>query len=224
MCGRFVLDLTPELVRKVFGITGDIPDFPARYNVAPSQQVLVVRQTSGMQREAASLRWGLIPSWAKDSTSAMINARSETAHEKPSFRQALRSRRCIIPANGFYEWVHEDKAKTPYYVRLADGSPLPFAGLWESWESPSGERVETCTILTTEAGPLLTAIHDRQPVILHPTEFDMWLDRQVTEIEPLKSLFHPYPAGLLVAYPVTHQVNDVHNDHPGLIVPVEPQD
>lgn len=221
MCGRFVLELTPEMVKNIFGITGEIPDFPARYNVAPSQQVLVVRQDGGVGRSATFMRWGLIPSWAKDPAigAKLINARSETAHEKPSFRQALRSRRCIIPASGFYEWSHEGKAKTPYYVRMADSAPLPLAGLWESWKSPDGEKIETCTILTTSANTLVTPIHDRMPVILHHEEFDLWLGREVDESERLRSLFQPYPADHLAAYPVTPQVNNVRNDHSGLIAP-----
>lgn len=223
MCGRFVLELTPELIKKVFGITGEIPDFPARYNIAPSQQVLVVRQDGGGGRSATLMRWGLIPSWAKDPEigAKLINARAETVHEKPSFRQALRSRRCIIPASGIYEWMHEGQVKTPYYIRMADSAPLPLAGLWESWKSPDGEKIETCTILTTTANTLVAPIHDRMPVILHREEFALWLDREVNEDERLRSLFQPYPADHLVAYPVTPQVNNVHNDHPGLVSPFQ---
>jgi putative SOS response-associated peptidase YedK len=212
MCGRFVIELTPELVRKVFGVTGDFPDWPARYNIAPTQLIPVVRDAPDGSRRLALLRWGLVPSWSKEFNEGLINARCETVNEKPSFRQAFRQRRCIIPASGFYEWQKVDKGKVPHYIRMADGSPMPFAGIWESWRSPEGQALESCAILTTAANAAVAPIHDRMPVILHPDEFGRWLDREVHEAEQLAGLFAPYPADRLEAYRVSTLVNDPAHD------------
>ena len=168
------------------------------------------------------MRWVLVPAWAKEVGAGLINARSETANEKPSFRQAFRQRRCIVVASAFYEWQKVDKAKLPYYVRMGDGAPMPFAGLWEAWRSPDGQTFETCVILTTSANATVAPIHDRMPVILHPDEFDLWLDRQVSDPERLAPLFSPYPAERITAYPVSTLVNSPSNDHSECIKPAGP--
>lgn len=219
MCGRFIIELTPDLVKKVFGII-EVPDWPARYNVAPSQLVPVIREAADGSRRLTMMRWGLVPSWAKEPGDGLINARSETAHEKPSFRHALRQRRCIIPSSGFIEWAKADGKKLPFYVRMADGAPMPFAGLWEAWRSPDGQMLETCTILTTMANAKVAPIHDRMPVILHPDEFGLWLDRQVHDPEKLAPLFAPYPSDRLTTYRVSTVVNNPANDSPKCIEPI----
>lgn len=221
MCGRFTLHIPPELLAEIFGLI-EIPTFPARFNIAPSQKVAVIRQNGDGQNRLDFLRWGLIPSWAEDISIGykLINARSESVHEKHSFRHAIRYRRCLIPTSGFYEWVQEGKTKKPLYVCMKDGSPMVFAGLWESWKSPEGEVIESCTILTTTSNKLIESLHDRMPVILHSQEYDIWLDREMTDPEKLKHLYKPYPADLMEIYPVSSQVNSPRNDSPDCIKPV----
>ncbi len=223
MCGRFTLQIPPELLAEIFGLL-EIPVFPARYNIAPTQQVAVVRSTGNDHNRLDFLRWGLIPSWAKDPSigSRMINARSETVHEKPAFRHGIKFSRCIVVASGFYEWKEEDKRKVPLYVRLKDGSPMCFAGLWDHWKSPEGENIESCTILTTSSNRLISTLHDRMPVILHREEYPLWLDREVTDPEKLKQLYQPYPADPMEMYPVSPLVNSPHNESPELIKPIAP--
>jgi len=220
MCGRFVLENTPEQLMRVYQLSSP-PDLSPRYNVAPSQQIAVVRQQNGGDRELVMMQWGLIPSWAKDSAIGykMINARSETAHEKPSFKQALRSRRCIVPVSGFYEWEKKEKEKIPHYIHLRDGDIMSLAGLWETWRSPEGERIETCTILTTAANSLLKPLHDRMPVVLHNEEFDLWFNRDVDDINLLTELFHSYPSDRLEEHIVSKEVNSPGKDSPECIVP-----
>lgn len=218
MCGRFVINIPLDVFIKFFGLK-DVSDFPPHYNVTPTQPVPVIREVSDGSRQLTMMRWGLVPTWAKEVGEGLINARSETAAEKPSFRHALRQRRCIIPSSGFYEWAKVDGKKVPHYVRMTDGSPMPFAGLWESWRSPEGQALETCTILTTTANATVAPIHDRMPVILHPDEFGLWLDRQVHEVEKLVPLFTPYPSDRLTAYPVSSLVNSPANDSPACIGP-----
>jgi putative SOS response-associated peptidase YedK len=222
MCGRFTLQISPELLAEIFGLAG-IPVFPARFNIAPTQQIPIIRQGADSHNHFDMLRWGLIPSWAKDKSigSKIINARCETVHEKPAFRHAIRYRRCIVLSSGFYEWRHEGKMASPFYIRLKDGSPMYFAGLWESWKSPEGELIESCTVLTTTANKLVEPLHDRMPVILHPAEFDIWLNRNMHDPEQLKSFYQPYPADLLEMYPVSPQVNSPKVDSPELIIPLE---
>lgn len=182
MCGRFTSLLTPELLRVIYGISAPSA-MDARYNIAPTQQVLVVRNNQAGTREAAWLRWGLIPPWAQDSAigARMINARSETVHEKPSFRQAIKNRRCLLPASGFYEWVRSGSLKTPHYITSQDGSLLTFAGIWEQWTPSSGEPVQSVTILTTRANDLMAPIHDRMPVLLPEEDHAIWLDGRLTK-------------------------------------------
>jgi putative SOS response-associated peptidase YedK len=220
MCGRFVLENTPEQLMKVYRLSSR-PDLSPRYNIAPSQQIAIVRQQNGGDRELVMMQWGLIPSWAKDPAIGykMINARSETAHEKPSFKQALRSRRCIVPVSGFYEWEKKGKEKIPHYIHLRDGDIMSLAGLWETWKSPEGERLETCAILTTAANSLLKPLHDRMPVVLHNEEFNLWFNRDVDDINLLAELFHSYPSDRLEEHIVSKGVNSPSNDSPECIVP-----
>jgi len=220
MSGRFVLENTPEQLMKVYRLSSR-PDLSPRYNITPSQQIAVVRQQNGGDREMVMMQWGLIPSWAKDPAIGykMINARSETAHEKPSFKQALRSRRCIVPVSGFYEWEKKGKEKIPHYIHLRDGDIMSLAGLWETWKSPEGERLETCTILTTAANSLLKPLHDRMPVVLHNEEFNLWFNRDVDDINLLAELFHSYPSDRLEEHIVSKKVNSPSNDSPECIVP-----
>ncbi len=220
MCGRFALEHSPEQLMSVYRLSSS-PALSPRYNIAPSQKIAVVRQHNGGDRELAYLQWGLVPSWAKDPAigAKMINARSETAHEKPSFRQAMRARRCIIPASGFYEWARVGKEKIPHYIRLRDDEVMSFAGLWERWKSPDGAELETCAILTTAANSLVKKIHDRMPVILHRDEFDLWLDRDTDDLSSLSELFHPYPSDQLEESVVAQDVNSPAKEGPDCIIP-----
>ena len=221
MCGRFTLHIPPELLAEIFGLI-EIPIFPARYNIAPTQLVAVIRQNGDGQNRLDMLHWGLIPSWAKDKSigNHMINARCETVAEKPAFRHAIKYRRCLVPSSGFFEWMQEGKVKKPLYVRLKDSSPMIFAGLWESWKSPEGEVIESCTILTTASNELIESLHERMPVILHPQEYNIWLDREMTDPEKLKPLCRSYPPDLMEMYPVSPQVNSPRNDSADCILPV----
>lgn len=220
MCGRFVLEHSPEQLMKAYRLSS-VPELSPRYNIAPSQQIAVVRQQNGGDRDLTSLQWGLIPSWSKDSAIGykMINARSETVHEKPSFKQAFHARRCIIPVSGFYEWEKRGKEKIPHYIHLRDGDIMSLAGLWERWTSPEGKGLETCTILTMAANSLVKKLHDRMPVILHRAEFEVWLDRDIDDVNRLTELFHPYPSDQLEMYVVASDVNSPTNDSPGCIIP-----
>jgi putative SOS response-associated peptidase YedK len=213
MCGRYTLRTPVETLAEEFGITGPLPEVPMRFNVAPTQEVAAVLIEEDEQRKLEMLRWGLIPSWADDPAigNRMINARSETAAQKPSFRSAFRKRRCLVLADGFYEWQKTASGKQPYYIRMGDGSPFAFAGLWESW-GKYGEEVRSCTILTTEANGLVGEIHHRMPVILPAEEYDLWLDPDMGEAEPLLDLLRPYPDDLMEAYPVSRFVNSPSND------------
>src|SRR3954469_1098035 len=176
MCGRYVIKTPPGLMRETFGYS-ELPNFPARYNVAPTQPIPIVRLVDG-QRQFALVRWGLIPPWVKDprAFSLLINGRGESVHDKPAFRNAMKRRRCLIPADGFYEWNDHDGRKRPHVVRPRAGGPIAFAGLWESWMGPNGEEVETCAIITTDASRDLHPIHHRMPVVVQPDAFDFWLD------------------------------------------------
>jgi len=222
MCGRFTLHIPPELLAEIFGLTST-PFYPASYNVAPSQQVPVIRgMADNGQRELALLRWGLVPSWARDPSigSRMINARAETIQEKPAFRHAIRYRRCIVPASGFFEWQVEGGQKQPLYLRIRESSIMGLAGIWEEWKTPEAALLETFAILTTTSNRLIEPIHDRMPVILHPREYDLWLDREVTDPEKLKRLYHPYLSELLEICRVSDLVNSPRNNSPACIEPV----
>lgn len=192
---------------------------PLLFNIAPTQAITAVRTTDG-HRQLCQLRWGLVPSWADDLAigNRMINARAETVATKPGYRQAFKSRRCLVVADGFYEWQKAGRRKQPYYIRLKDERPFGFAGVWERW-SKGGEPVESCAIITTDANELVHSIHDRMPVIVPPEAYDLWLSPETTEIELLQSLLRPYPAGEMAAYPVGTQVNSPAYNQPDCIRP-----
>lgn len=220
MCGRFTLTLDPVELRQAFDL-GDMPEeWIPRYNIAPSQPVAVV--ADGKTRAVDFMRWGLVPSWAKDISigNRLINARAETVMEKPSFRNAFARRRCLILADGFYEWQKKDKKgpSVPYYFHLEDKKPFAFAGLWEFWKSPEGDALKSCTIITTDANEVVAPVHDRMPVILNPTTAWQWLEDAPGEA--LAGMLRPYPAGEMGAYVVSRMVNDPGKDGPALVNPV----
>ena len=217
MCGRYTLTTPAEAVNKFFGLAPG-PNLAPRYNIAPSQDVLAVRNTDSGGRAFASLRWGLIPSWSKDPATGhrTINARAETVAEKPSFRAAYRKRRCLIAADGFYEWQKQKagtRAKQPYWIAMADQGPFAFAGLWEHWQAPDGENIESCTIVTCPANDLVKPIHDRMPVILAPGDIELWIDTGANPADLLK----PFSAAAMMARPVSTHVNSPANDDPNCI-------
>jgi putative SOS response-associated peptidase YedK len=214
MCGRFTLTASPDALTGFFGLA-DVPPLEPRYNIAPTQQVFAVRPDQAGHRQGGLLKWGLIPSWANDPGigNRMLNARSETAADKPSFRSALRKRRCLIAASGFFEWQKAGAKKQPYYVRSRDGGPLAFAGLWERWDKGEGP-VESCTILTNEANGLMRPLHDRMPVILDARDFDRWLDPATQDADEVAPLLVPCPEDVLTAYPVSTWVNSPRNQGP----------
>lgn len=222
MCGRFTLFEPDKVLAREFDVSNFPPRSP-RYNIAPSQPIAAIRAApAGSRRELALLRWGLIPSWSKDPAigNRLINARAETAHEKPSFRNAFRRHRCLIPTSGFYEWLRWERGKQPYFVRMRDGHPFAFAGLWDRWESPDEGVIETCTILTTTSNAVLAPIHDRMPVILPPREYDRWLDPSLKDLESLAPLLVPFPPEEMLAYPVNPRVNAPSADDKGCIAPL----
>ena len=222
MCGRYLITSTIEAIRRVFDVL-DSPNLPARYNVAPTQQVPAVR-LAATGRELVQMRWGLVPSWAKDLSigAKMINARAETVAEKPAFRAAFKRRRCLLPADGFYEWqLGSDKAKQPYVIGLEQDGPFAFAGLWESWKGPEGDRIESCTIITTTANEKLSAIHHRMPVILAPADYEAWLGGDGEDTAALLALLRPYPEEDMRARPISRHVNNVRNDDPACLAPAE---
>lgn len=222
MCGRFNQTASPEVIAQQFELD-DPPLFKPRYNIAPSQQVTAIRlDPNAVKRECVMLRWGLIPSWAKDPKIAFqcINAKAETVAEKPSFRSAFKKRRCLVVATGFYEWQVQGRTKQPMCIGLRSKRPFAFAGLWEHWKPLEGEPVETCTIITTEPNGLMAPIHNRMPVILAPTSYDQWLDPTFQEVELLKALLRPYPSEELTAYPVSTLVNNPRHDAPQCLEPV----
>ena len=223
MCGRFTLRTPAADLAEIFAVDAR-PNLAARYNIAPSQDILVVRATGGGGgREFAMLRWGLVPHWAKDPAMGgrMINARAETLAEKPSFRAAYRSRRCLVAADGFYEWRKApDGTKQPYHIRLADEAPFAIAGLWESWRAAGAETLETCALITTEANRTVEPIHHRMPVILPPGAYQCWLDAQSSP-DALGALLRPYPPDDLVAFAVASRVNNVRHDDAACLDAVE---
>ena len=220
MCGRYELHTQPAALALAFGVP-----FPSqmrpRYNIAPMQDVPVIRRNAAGERELVDVRWGLVPRWAKDPAigNRMINARAETLAEKPSFRTALKKHRCLLPADGFYEWKQTSSgAKQPFHIGMKDGAPFALAGLLERWLSPAGEVLDTCTIITTRSNTLLAPLHDRMPVIVAPVAFDRWLD---VANEDTADLFAPFPADAMSYYPVSVRLNSVRNDDAKLIVPAE---
>jgi putative SOS response-associated peptidase YedK len=228
MCGRYVVSSAPEVIRALFQYA-EQPNFPPRYNIAPTQPIPIVRLHEGV-RQFALVRWGLLPSWVKDpkTFSLVINARGESVLEKPAFRNAMRRRRCLIPADGFYEWTQTGGRKQPYFVHAKSGGPLALAGLWETWTGPNGEELETAAIVTTNANKLLSDVHDRMPVIVPPDAFNMWLDCAAVDAKTAEALIMPAPEHLLELYPISTAVNRVANDDAKLLerlgkLPAEPE-
>ena len=222
MCGRFSQTASPEVIAQQFALD-DPPLFTPRYNIAPSQPIVAIRiDPDTTTRKLVQLRWGLIPSWAKDPKigNQCINAKSETVAEKPAFRSAFKKRRCLVIATGFYEWQKRGPVKQPMWIGLRGKQPFAFAGLWEHWQPTDGEPLETCTIITTEPNDLMVPIHNRMPVILAPTSYDQWLDPTFQQAEPLKALLRPYPSEELTAYPVSTLVNNPRHDAPQCLEPV----
>ena len=218
MCGRYTLRTPIDILAKGFEIEKYPSSITPNYNVAPTQEVAAVVEEDD-KRKLEMLHWGLIPSWAKDPAigNKMINARAETVSEKPSFRKAFKVRRCLILADGFYEWQKTDDGKQPYHIKMQDDSPFAFAGLWETWKD--GEEIRSCTIITTDANDLMKEIHHRMPVILHPEDYAMWLDSDFDEKDPLTTLLKLYPADAMQAYAVSRRVNKPSNNEPSVLEP-----
>lgn len=220
MCGRYTLRVTPAELAEIFQVFRETESWQPRYNIAPTQVVACVRrEPADSGRHLAMLRWGLIPSWAKDAKlgASLINARGETVATKPAFRSAFRKRRCLIPADGYFEWQRIGKQKQPYWIRRQDERPFAFAGLWEAWQIPDGPQVETCSIITTEAVGDLAKLHNRRPVFLDPEDYDRWLDPQYQDAESLQELLVGYPVDWLHWSPVNPIVNNARNDGPECI-------
>jgi putative SOS response-associated peptidase YedK len=224
MCGRYRLSRRKQIIEEHFDTVSGEEDWSPRYNIAPTQPIPVIRQNPKEPvRELSLVRWGLIPSWAKDSSVAakMINARSETAATKAAFRDALKSRRCLILADGFYEWMRTGKAKQPYCFEVKEGELFAFAGIWDRWKDASGNTVETCSILTTTPNAVTAAVHDRMPVILDPDSYDLWLDPWMKNVAAASDLLKPYDARQMRCYPVSTRINSVTSDDPECSAPVE---
>jgi putative SOS response-associated peptidase YedK len=223
MCGRYELHSNPVAIALAFGLAWP-PEIHPRYNIAPMQDVPIVRLNAAGERELMQIRWGLVPRWAKDPSigARMINARAETVAAKPAFQTAFRRHRCLLPADGFYEWrTRGDGARQPLRVGMKDGSVFGLAGLYERWLSPEGETLDTCTIITTEANALLRPLHDRMPVIVPREAYEQWLDP--TEPDP-DALLDAFPADAMTYWPVSMRVNSVKNDDPACIEPIGSDD
>ncbi len=217
MCGRFALWVPPGTITRYFKLSVAL-DIQPRYNITPGQNILTIRQMGPAHRLPAMLRWGLIPSWARDESSGykMINARSESVLKKPGFKVAIQYRRCLVPASGFYEWKQEDSRKQPYLIRFRDADLFAMAGIWESWKKKgSDEVIESCAILTTSANSVVGRIHDRMPVIIGPEDVDPWLDAAAQPVR-LQALMRPWDDRDMTFHPVDKAVNSVKNDDPSL--------
>ncbi len=244
MCGRFNLRATPKEVAAAFRVR-DVPHFTPRFNIAPTQPVIVVRELGAQQlaierevpltdasedrivRSATWMQWGLVPHWADDPSigSRMINARAESVARKPAFRAAFRRRRCLIPASGFYEWKKTPGGKQPYHVYLPGRKVFGFAGIWEHWCGADGSELLSCAIITTDANELVAQVHDRMPVIVPPEAYDLWLQPEGVSLHELESLLRPYPAGEMAMVPISRRINNPRNDDPECLRPVaEPAD
>ena len=218
MCGRFVQYSAPEVYASQFELDS-ICEASPRYNVAPTQAILTIRQSREGKRELVPLRWGLVPSWSKgpDSGFRMINARAETVSTKPAYRNAFKYRRCLIPAEGFYEWKAGKEGKTPFLVRRKDKEPFAMAGLWERWKREEGAELESCSIIVTDANDLVRAIHDRMPVILGPEDYEGWLDPGNKDFGGLRVILKPADPERWTMHPVSRQINSPRNDGPQLL-------
>jgi len=228
MCGRFAFWASRKRLKEEFELPYPeeaLPELPARYNIAPGAEIAAVRQLPERPRELALLRWGLIPSWASEEKSGyrMINARAESVAQKPAFKNAFRYRRCLIPANGFYEWQKTGGRKQPWFITLKDKDLFAFAGLWERWKNPdTGDVIESCTIITTDSNDLVRKLHDRMPVIFEPSAYGPWLSKE-TRPEALAALLRPLPSEKMKAWPVSPLVNNPANNLPECIKPVPPK-
>jgi putative SOS response-associated peptidase YedK len=223
MCGRYRLSRRKQLVEEYFDTVPGEEEWAPRYNIAPTQPVPIIRQNpKEPRREMSLVRWGLVPSRAKDSSGAarMINARSETVATKQAFRDALKFRRCLIPADGFYEWQRTGKFRQPYCFEVSGGELFAFAGLWDRWKDPSGQWVKSCSILTTTPNALTSSVHDRMPAILDPDSYDLWLDPGMTNVETVSALQKPYDPLRMRCYPVSTRINHVANDDEDCCLPV----
>jgi putative SOS response-associated peptidase YedK len=222
MCGRYAITSPLEALIKAFAVQGARPNLQPRYNAAPSQDLPVVRAGPG-GREITLMHWGLVPSWSKgpDSRYSMINARAETVASKPAYRGPFRRQRCLVPANGFYEWKKTADGKQPYFIALSTGEPFAFAGLWDHWTGPEGDEITSFAIIVTAANDCVRPIHERMPVILGPDDYDSWLGEQgAPSRTKLAIMLRPYPAELMRAYPVSRDVNSPANDSPELLAEV----
>ena len=217
MCARYTMTLPDEALSKLYGLAR-FAEFEPRFNIAPAQRVPVVRLDPEGERELVLMQWGLVPAWARDIPigAKLINARSETVAEKPAFRRAFQRRRCLMPADGFYEWQPTNGRKQPVYIRLVGGEPFAFASLWEAWTSPDGEVLETCTLLTTEPNELMRPIHNRMPVIVRAESYETWMSVEAKPAD-LMGLFKPFSSEAMEAWPVSMYVNNPRNEGPECI-------
>jgi putative SOS response-associated peptidase YedK len=222
MCGRFTRSQTIDEIAEAFFADIVEADLAPSYNIAPTQTIVSIAGNS--VKRLLGMRWGLIPSWAKDDSMAskLINARAETVAEKPSFRDAFKKRRCLIIADGFYEWKKAGNEKIPFYIRLKSKEPFAFAGLFDNWEAPEGKVLTTCTIITTEANEMMSKLHERMPVILPREQHQLWLDGSVQKSDALKEMLKPFSPDLMEAYPVSRMVNSPSNNSPKCIEPESP--
>ena len=224
MCGRYRLSRRKQIIEEYFDTADWQDDWNPRYNIAPTQNVPVIRQNPKEPvRQISTMRWGLIPHWAKDASGAAntINARSESAATKAAFRDPLKYRRCLVPADAFYEWKRTATSKQPFCFEVNEGELFAFAGLWDGWKNADGQWIKTCSILTTIPNSVTSAVHDRMPVILHPDSYDLWLDPGMTDVGVISELLKPYDARLMRCYPVSSRVNHVGNDDQECSRPVE---
>ncbi len=224
MCGRYAITTPPDAMRDLFGYP-ELPNFPPRWNIAPTQPVPIVRSRGQGIRQFALVRWGLVPDWAREvGPKPLFNARGETVAEKPAFRSAFKRRRCLVPADGFYEWKADAvQPKQPYLIRRCDRSPMAFAGIWEHWQSAEGSELESCSIITTCANATLAPLHSRMPVVLDQADWETWLDTSETLTGNAQDLLVPAPDDLLDAVPVSRRVNSVANDDATLQEGVDPE-
>jgi putative SOS response-associated peptidase YedK len=225
MCGRYRLSRRKQIIEEHFDTAEWHDDWSPRYNIAPTQPVPVIRQhPKEPVRQISLMTWGLIPNWARDRSiaSSTINAKSETAATKPAFRDPLKFRRCLIPADGFYEWKRTGTAKQPYCFEINDGELFAFAGLWDGWKNPEGQWIKTCSILTTTPNALTATVHDRMPVILQQDNYDLWLDPGMNDVRVVSELLKPYDAKSMRSYPISTRINHVANDDEGCSRHVEP--
>ncbi|MFZ2161982.1 MAG: SOS response-associated peptidase [Sideroxyarcus sp.] len=222
MCGRFALNENPKTLAEVFSLANTL-DCPPAWNISPSTRICSITADESENRHLSLMKWGLIPSWAKDPTigNKLSNARGETVAEKPSFRSAFKHHRCIIPASGFYEWKTEKGIKQPWYISLKSGDPMAFAGLWETWHSKDGQIIESCCIITTDANEIMQPIHDRMPVILDAGQWDTWLSPKEHQPDKLAPLIRPHDSASMQVWTVTCELNRVGlRDDAGLIEPI----